>query len=291
MKKNWRKLRWLIAAISVLLIVGITVAVTLSYLVSKDDNINVMVFGDATIDQHELERVDKTETGTAAMQLFVQDKPLIPAVYGSTDALIPGQNAMPGSAYVEWYNNIVIGGKTLNPRNITRMRAVSNPWNGVWDSTLISNYQDKFVFVENTGNIDVYFRTIIALPVDTTGYVSPDGADYGLIHYNYNSSGIYTWDHDAGQVTIDGMLYQLIVATYEPRLVPGEISVPSFLQVAMDRWADHEQIKQFGKSYKIHVFSQAVQADGFANAAEGLNEAFGAIDSQHNPWTDTSANP
>ena len=143
---------------------------------------------------------------------------------------------------------------------------------------------DKFVFVQNTGKSDAYYRTIILLEADETG--SKNAANQYLIHLNTNGHSNFDWSVNGGDFTdttpvveIDGEKYWVVVATYNKVLTPGEISRPSLLQVGMDQTATNEFVEQFGDTYDILVLSQAVQTAGFDNAANALNTAFGEINS------------
>jgi len=129
----------------------------------------------------------------------------------------------------------------------------------------LKNVVDKIVTVENTGKSDAFVRTIIALE-------APDYDAKNLIHVNINTEGL-TWTEWAA-ADIDGAQYVYSVFTYDEALAPKEISAPSLLQVFLDSATTNEDVAAYGDTWDILVLSQAVQAQGFENAASALDTAF-----------------
>ncbi|MBR2635973.1 MAG: hypothetical protein IKD34_02875, partial [Oscillospiraceae bacterium] len=76
--------------------------------------------------------------------------------------------------------------------------------------------------------------------------------------------------------------YSVACFTYKEALKPGEVSTPSLFQVYLNSKATNEDMELLGDTYDILAFSQAVQADGFADAATALKAAFGT----EHPWAD-----
>ena len=272
---------------SVLLIVIATVVATVgvlggtyAYLTSTDSDVNTMTLGNVEIQQIEKERVDKThqdQATPAELKDYVQDKKLMPAAY-----IVDGKEAndpeawAPGVAADEAYVNF----GTFVTADVA---AGSSAWNGVWDKSL-KNVQDKMVFVENTGDDNVFYRTIILYEYDETEKLNSYGQD--MIHFNINGNDRFVWAQtgDANTlgdlvVEVDGEKYGVMVATYQKELLPGTVSRPSLLQVGLDGDADAAVINQFGDTYDILVLSQAVQSAGFeeAGAEAALTAGFGAI--------------
>lgn len=95
----------------------------------------------------------------------------------------------------------------------------------------------------------------------------------------------YDWE-EVGYVTIDGVRYWVEVATYKNILAAGNQSHPSLLQVVLTHNATNEDMELLGDTYEILVASQAVQADGFADAETALNAGFGDITTTNHPWAD-----
>ncbi|MBE5787974.1 MAG: hypothetical protein E7324_10660 [Clostridiales bacterium] len=141
----------------------------------------------------------------------------------------------------------------------------------------LKNVIDKIVTVKNTGKSDAFVRTIIAIE-------APDYDPNNLIHVNVSPDGLTqtSWT----PVDIDGVNYVYSVFTYDEALAPNEISTPSLMQLFLDSDADNEDCAKFGDTWEVLVLSQAVQADGFSDAATALDAAFGKITADNHPWMD-----
>ena len=246
----------ILGATAVALTAAVSIGATLAYLTDTDEDVNVMTLGNVAIDQIEQERVDNTDAQTE-LKDFEQNKPLLPAVYtGDTISWAPED---------EW---VVPGDEA---------------WKVVEDN---SNVIDKFVTVQNTGKSNAYIRTIFAFEEDSS-----------LMHYTANGAnitegGTWIWEENVGTFEKDGVTYSLYVATYTEPVEPGQTTIPSLKQVYMDKTATNEYCEQFGETYDILVYSQAVQSDGFDSVIAGpqaaLNEAFGEISGTSNPWISTT---
>lgn len=260
-----------LVAVSALSILG-----TKAYLADTDQDVNVMTTGNVKIEQHEYERkVDEKgnfiSTGKEdeykytpdQLQEFTQGKPFYPAVY---DKIMwdnrNGSTAEDGTGHQQSWAEVGAPGSDQ-----------------LFDDSM-KNVQDKFVFVENTGKSDAYYRTIIAVE-------TPKGMDSSLIHTNISSNNRFDWK-TISDVAIDGVNYTLYVATYNEVLKPGEVSRPSFLQAFLGKEATNEDVAKFGDTFEILVTSQAVQTVGFENADKALNAQFGDITKSNHPWKDTA---
>lgn len=238
----------MIGATAVALTAAVSVGGTLAYLSDTDEDVNIMTMGNVYIDQIEQERVDDA---AAQDQLtdFQDNKDLLPAVY-------PG-DSIPWADPSQW----------VVPND--------EAWKVVEDN---DNVVDKFVTVKNTGDSPAYVRTLIA-------FEEPSD----LIHYVGNGSNItegatWEWVWLDGTFAYDGANYSLAVVTYTAELAAGATTIPSLKQVYMGKTADNDYCNQFGESYQILVYSQAVQTAGFDTPQEALNEAFGEITLTQNPW-------
>ena len=276
----------LLAIIALVMALAMGITGTMAYLQDTDEDVNVMTLGNVYIDQIELER---DEDGN--LQQFTQAKPLFPAVYDDASAWQPvWPSDDPNS--IHWAASDVNGLIDGIP---------SGAWNGMWDAEQITNTLDKFVFVKNTGKSDAYVRTIYAFEAETIEFDDPEG--FGLIHCNWNGNALFDYAQEEGRqagyendiyiegVEIDGVLYNLVVVTYQSTVAPGEVIRPSLLQVGMGKAADNEHVAQFGETYDILVVSQAVQAAGFDSAQEALEAAFGVISADNHPWVNGAAVP
>ena len=252
----------LLSVLSMALVAAISIGGTLAYLQDSDSDVNVMTLGNVYIEQYEYERVLDGNGNVTGMQEFRQNKPLYPAVItGSANA----NNAwQPNSAVDLMYGDHIVG---------------LPGGNGTWQN--LNNVQDKFVFVENTGDSDAYFRTIILLEADETN-TKNSVTGQAMIHLNVNTAWFdWPYDHDITdstmKVTVNGETYYVLYAVYKHILPPDEICRPSLLQIGMDQEATNEIVEQFGDTYDVLVLSQAVQAAGFANAQTALDTAFGNV--------------
>lgn len=271
MKKRTKKVMsmLLVAALTA----GISISGTMAYLTSEDSDVNVMTLGNVKIEQHEYERVvdengdwiadsdykatfDGITYTPDKLQEFTQAKPAYPAVYQEGSLKWDDRNG------------------NQSPDNVAG--AHQQPWgqvgapdsNQLFDSS-VKNVIDKFVFVENTGKSDAYYRTIVAVEC-------PEGLDPELIHINDTANTRFT-KTEPFYAVIDGVQYVLYGYIYNPILTPNEVSRPSFLQVFLDPAATNEDCALFGDTWEILVVSQAVQAAGFADAMTALETAFGEV--------------
>lgn len=142
----------------------------------------------------------------------------------------------------------------------------------------LKNVVDKIVTVNNTGKSDAYVRTIVAIE-------APEGDPNDLIHFNWNDTGV---ELEGGFVTkIDGVDYYIVSFVYTDALAAGTKSAPSLMQLFLDSKATNEDCAKFGPSWEILVKTQAVQAEGFADAKTALDTAFGTITAAGHPWSNT----
>jgi predicted ribosomally synthesized peptide with SipW-like signal peptide len=265
----------ILAITSLAAVAALSVGGTMAYLSWETESIpNTFTMGEVEIEQLEYERavdangdwIESEFTGygyTAdKLQEFSQDKVLLPAVYADGAIKWDDRNGNQNSS-----------GEGSHQQPWSEVGAPGS--NQLFDDS-VSNVQDKFVFVKNTGTTDAYYRTIIAIEC-------PDGFDASLFHLNCNGNNRFAWS-DIGTTTIDGVQYVLKVATYTEVLKPEEVSRPSFLQLFINPEATSEDMALFDGEMDIRVVSQAVQADANLGAAEMLDAAFDEITATSNPW-------
>jgi len=272
--------------IALLLVIALTaalsVSLTMAYLQDTDDDVNVMTLGNVYIEQHEYQRVVdadgsfKTDTiddqNSYVLESFKQGKPLYPIVgdpsLSSTD---PG--------YAGWDSTVV------------RMTQVDSY--GYMQVFAGKNAQDKFVTVENTGKSAAYVRTIVALEIGE--------ADANLIGISARATDKPTestapWIvNNIGTIEIDENNYLVKEYIYRGAsdvsrhvngiLPAGETTYPSLCQVYLPSAATNEDVEKLdgnkNGTFDILVLSQAVQVEGFANATEALNAAFGVANAEN----------
>ena len=262
-----------------ILVAALAIGGTVAYLTSTDSDVNVMAMGNVSIAQFEYERVvdengkwvstdetDKYGYTPDKLQEFTQDKPLYPAVFADSTIKWDDRNG-----------NQKPSGEGSHQQSWGQVGASGS--NHLFDDS-VKNVQDKFVFVKNTGRSDAYVRTYIALE---QGDVDADDFE-NVIMTNVNKSH-WSWKTITTDVEINGSEYFVMSATYlgpasNPTgiLAPGAVSYPSLLQIYMKPEATNEDVEALDGNddgqYDILVVSQAVQADGFADAATALDEAF-----------------
>jgi predicted ribosomally synthesized peptide with SipW-like signal peptide len=230
---------------------AISIGATLAYLTDTDEDVNVMTLGKVKIDQLEYERVDvESKDDNATVQEFHDNKPLLPAVTDKEFTYIPGDT------YVDW-DQIGKGGYTSE----------------IWNPEKINNEVDKMVFIKNKGDYDAFVRSVFAFEA---GKYATLAEFQQMVHLNLNKTD-YTWEWFENPVTIGESTYFVATATYNKVLTPGALTEISLSQIALDKTATNEDVEAFGDTYQILVKSQAIQADGFDNAAMALDEGFGKI--------------
>ena len=254
--------------VSWLLVIAMTAAIavggTMAYLTDTDEDVNVMTVGKVKIDQLEYERIDtETADDAAQVQKFHDNKPLYPAVTGD------GFDYTPGDSHVDWAQ-IGKDGYTSD----------------IWDPTQITNEVDKMVFVKNKGDYDAYVRTWFAF--EAGNYTTLDEF-LNMVHLNLNTNEeAVEWSWILEPVTIGESTYFVAAATYLNALKPGELTEISLSQIALDGSATNEDVLAFGDTYQVLVKSQAIQAEGFANAGEAVDEGFGKVIVENIPWDNDS---
>jgi len=222
---------------------------TLAYFKDTDHDKNTFVIGDVKI-----ELVEQQRDTDGKLVEYVNDKPLLPAVYIGTPTL-DGTIVTPD-------------GKTVD----------------IYDTT-INNEQDKVVSVHNTGTNSAYIRVLFAFEdklLDDGSYL------LDLVHPVFNEDelvGEVEWLTDANgkrslvSLTDDGVAtnYSVCTFTYKNSVAHNLYTPASLLQIYLDPMADNNFGYTVGDRYDIKVVAQAVQADGFADNVQALTAAFGTV--------------
>ena len=167
------------------------------------------------------------------------------------------------------------------------------PATGSAQKGTLKNGIEKEVYVDNTGSEDAYVRVHIAIPS-----ILDDGADTfdagkNVLHFNYDketvADGKWNWSNSVDgttgsnwnyyTTTIDGKSYNVYVVTYETALKTNESTVDAMSQVYLDSKVTNEDITkikdELGDNWYIYVAAEGTQAEGFNDAYEALNTAFG----------------
>ncbi len=137
---------------------------------------------------------------------------------------------------------------------------------------------DKVVTVENTGNSDAYVRTWIAFEVGT---MAEDRFE-AVIHKEIAKEGLTL--SEGKFFEIEDVNYYVVCATYDEALAAGKTTTPSLMKVYMDPDAKNEDVANFGETYEILVYTQAVQTKNMEHLtpAQALSAGFG----DEHPWVD-----
>lgn len=267
----------LLSILAVVTVAALAITGTIAYLQSEDEDVNVMTLGNVKIAQHEYQRAEGIayDAGEPGAGNGVQEGALVPFEQGQNlYPAVPKNNAggdytaeMDTAKLFYWGDYVYSG----------------TAGNGLWNDSKLSNVMDKMVFVENTGKSDAYIRTVIAFecPEGITIGEPSQGAEI-MINTNI---GTYDWE-DVGYITVDGVRYAVMTATYKKVLAPGNQSHPSLLQVVMTHNATNEDMEKLGDTYEILVLSQAVQTAGFDSASTALDTAFGKPSEKAAEWFD-----
>lgn len=259
-----------LSAVTLVAVAAGSVAGTLAYLkMQTEPDVNVMAVGDGiAIEQFELQRAEGVKHIHTAQDgdlvPFKQKQVLAPAY--PVNGLNSDYTAEPTDLF-NWGDYVYTG----------------TAGNGLWNDEKLKGVIDKFVFVENTGDADCYFRSLFAFECPE-GFSIGEASAGAQIMLNTNggydgSKGGYLWS-DVGYATIGATRYAIMEAVYIAKddiLPAGAKSHPSLLQVVMTHNATNEDIKKLNGEYEILVMSQACQTENFTNAADALDTAFGKV--------------
>ena len=155
----------------------------------------------------------------------------------------------------------------------------------MYDET-VPGFVDKIVNVENTGRNIAYVRTFVAIPAQ-------QGEDW--LHMDKNPDANWQWSAAIIEnQQINGLSYDIHMATYLQQLQPGQITSPVILGFHLDGGVDHknDHLTYQGKpvfdmknDLSILVYTEASQAIVFDDAHDGLNTSFGVFENGHHPWS------
>lgn len=142
----------------------------------------------------------------------------------------------------------------------------------LWNAALRSPV-DKVVSVQNAAAFaedarDAYFRVAVAV----------DANIFNLLKINFNmADSRFIWEDGWMDITVDGRVYKMMIATYTEALQPGEKSPPFMLQVAMDKTATNEDYANIDSQF-IRITAMAVDADALTDKDEQNAQRPGAVE-------------
>jgi len=155
----------------------------------------------------------------------------------------------------------------------------------MYDET-VPGFVDKIVNVENTGRNVAYVRIFVAIPAQ-------QGASW--LHMDKNPDANWQWSTEViKNQQINGLPYDIYMATYLQQLQPGQITSPAILGFYLDGGVDHKNdyltyqdqlVFDMNNELSILVYSEASQAIVFDDAHDGLNTSFGIFENGHHPWS------
>ena len=269
----------LMAAIAVMLVAVLVVGGTLAYFTDTKSATNTFTVGNVKIEllESQYHRVNAGK-GNAT---------------GETEPLSGG--------YL-WAANVDMQGTTENTPNYTTS---GETWSGQYFSdaqieTDAAAYKNgyfaehsknmvpgsnvrKCPYVKNTGASDAYVRVRVLIPVSLFAVIDNGPSYWTTTAMNegqvtsvavdtYNNKGADAVD----KVTRDGIEYYVYDFTYTKALKPGELTFwNAWGNIAIAKNATSAQLADV-KSFNVLVEADAIQADGFANAAA----AFTAFDAK-----------
>ena len=167
------------------------------------------------------------------------------------------------------------------------------PATGSAQAGTLKNGVEKEIYVENTGSENAYVRVHIAIPSLLDDGDPTFDASANVLHFNYvpetamagkwnwskTTGGDHTGDWNYYTTTIDDISYNVYVVTYETKLAKDDVTEDAIHQVYLDGQTTNEDITRIketlGENWYIYVAAEGTQAEGFADAYEALNTAFG----------------
>lgn len=177
------------------------------------------------------------------------------------------------------------------------------------------NYVDKMVTIENTGSEKAYIRAYFAIPSALDDGYETFNAGMNVLHFNFGNKVVngaisstegveWIWTHDSKwnyfETTLNGIKYNVYYADYYQAVDAGATTKQLVQGVYLDKTFDMKDGKPmaFGKEFAVDagwdwsnvscpVFAIACQAEGFDNATDAMNAAFGA---NYNPWGGAATN-
>ena len=269
----------LVAAIAVMLVAALVVGGTLAYFTDKDNATNTFTVGNVNIEllESQYHRVNAGK-GNAT---------------GLTEPLSGG--------YL-WAADVNMQGTTENTPNYVTSGEI---WSGQYFSDAqieadAETYKDgyfaqhsqnmvpgsnvrKCPYVKNTGANDAYVRVRVLIPVSLFTVIDSGPSYWTTTAMNENqvtSVAVDTYKNEGAaavaKVTRGTIEYYEYDFTYTKALKPGELTFWNVWgNIAINKDATTEDLANV-ESFNVLVEADAIQADGFANAAD----AFAAFDAK-----------
>lgn len=176
------------------------------------------------------------------------------------------------------------------------------PTTGKNEDGTIKNAVKKEVFVENEGSKEAYVRVHIAIPAVLDNGDPTFDAGKNVLHFNYarNSvgEGLWDWstttgapyegDYNFYTTLINEVDYNVYVVTYEDAVAAGAKTVNAMHQVYLDSKVTNADITSINATLKndwaMYVVAEGCQTDGFTDAYDALDTAFGVPGTYTPAW-------
>ena len=178
------------------------------------------------------------------------------------------------------------------------------------------NYVDKMVTIKNNGSEKAYIRAYFAIPSALDDGYETFNAGMNVLHFNFGNKVVngaisstegveWIWTHGSKwnyfETTLsDGIKYNVYYADYYQAVDAGATTEQLVQGVYLDKSFDMKDGEPyaFGEKFAVDagwnwnsvscpVFAIACQAEGFENATDAMNAAFGA---NYNPWGTAATN-
>ena len=265
----------LVAAIAVMLVAALVVGGTLAYFTDKDDATNTFTVGNVDIEllESQYHRVNA----------------------GISNEKAKGQTEPISGGYL-WAADVNMQGTTENTPNYTTS---GETWGGQYFSDAqieadAETYQNgyfaqhsknmvpgsnvrKCPYVKNTGHNDAYVRVRVLIPVSLFNVID-NGPSYwtttAMNEGQVTSVAVDTYNHEGAEavhkVTRGSIEYYEYDFTYTKALKPGELTFWNVWgNIAINKNATSKDLANV-KSFDVIVEADAIQAEGFANAADAF---------------------
>ena len=271
----------LVAAIAVMLVAALVVGGTLAYFTDKDDATNTFTVGNVKIDllESQYHRVNAGRGNAAG-----QTEPLKGGYLWAADVNMQGTP--------ENTPNYVTSGETWSGQYFSdaQIEADAETYkNGYFaehsQSMVPGSNVRKCPYVKNIGANDAYVRVRVLIPVSLFTVID-NGPSYwtdSALEAQVTSNAVRAYNAANGdaknvpQVERNGIKYYQFDFTYTKALKPGEMTFWNVWgNIAIDEDATSDQLANV-ESFDVLVEADAIQADGFADAAA----AFAAFDASN----------
>lgn len=265
----------LVAAIAVMLVAALVVGGTLAYFTDKDNATNTFTVGNVNIELLE-SQYHRVNAGISNEKAKGQTEPL-------------------SGGYL-WAANVDMQG---TPENTHNYATSGETWSGQYFSDAqieadAATYKDEYFaqhsknmvpgsnvrkcpYVKNTGHNDAYVRVRVLIPVSLFTVID-NGPSYwtttAMNEGQVTSVAVDTYNDKGAEavakVTRGGIEYYEYDFTYTKALKPGELTFwNAWGNIAINKNATSDQLANVD-SFNVLVEADAIQADGFANAADAF---------------------